>query len=286
METRLALKTQDNKPFVPGLRAAPDVLGRIGTLEVRLARSIEEIEAAQRLRYRVFFEEMGARMALSTDVLDRDHIDTYCDHLIVIDTSRAGPVVDRIVGTYRLLRHEAALRHDGFYSRGEYNVDALVARHPGKIFMELGRSCVLPAWRSRRTLEALWQGNWAYALRHGVDVMFGCASFPGARPQRHAMALTFLHNHARAEGAWAVDAVAGRGVSCDMMPCEAVNPREALLGMPPLIKGYLRLGARMSADAVADIAFGTTDILVVLPVSAISSRYIGYYGADAARFSA
>lgn len=288
METHLDVKTPIRTPFFAATGREPVVLGRIGSLEVRLAVHACEIEAAQRIRYQVFCAEMGARPLGRVDALQReiDHIDGYCDHLIVLDTALLGEAADQIVGTYRLLRQDVAALHDGFYARAEYDIDAVIRRHPQKRFLELGRSCVLPGWRSRRTLEALWQGNWAYALKYGIDVMFGCASFPGAIPQRHALALSFLHCHARAEGEWTVSAVNGEGVSCDMMPCEAVNPRAALAAMPPLVKGYLRLGALMSAEAVVDKAFGTTDVLVMLPVSAINQRYIGHYGADAGRYSA
>jgi putative hemolysin len=116
--------------------------------------------------------------------------------------------------------------------------------------------------------------------------MFGCASFPGDKPHAHALALSFLNQAAAANGEWAVRAIAGRGLSMDMMPVEAITPRAALSAMPPLIKGYLRLGASVSQEAVVDRAFRTTDVLVILPVKQISGRYINHYGADASRFVA
>jgi len=280
-----------SKPFlapVPGYEPDRQVLGRIGSLEVRLAATRSEIEAAQGLRYRVFVEEMGAR--LPADAMqqkrDFDTIDRYCDHLLVLDTALAGEVEEQIVGTYRLLRQEVAARHDGFYSQSEFDVMDLVGRNPDKRFLELGRSCVLRDYRTRRTLEALWQGNWAYALNHGIDVMFGCASFPGNKPYAHALALSFLNQTAATNAEWSVRAIAGRGLSMDMMPVEAINPRAALAAMPPLVKGYLRVGALVSDEAVVDVAFGTTDVLVMLPVKQINGRYINHYGADASRFAA
>lgn len=278
-------------PFVAsaaGFLSPGPVLGRIGSLEVRLAASRAEIEAAQDLRYRVFVEEMGARLHDEAMLLKRDFdtVDRYCDHLLVIDTALSGDIADQIVGTYRLLRQEVAERHDGFYSQCEYDVADLIGRNPDKRFLELGRSCVLPAYRTKRTLETLWQGNWAYALSHGIDVMFGCASFPGDKPHAHALALSFLNQAASTDDAWAVNAIPGRGLSIDMMPVEAINPRAALAAMPPLVKGYLRLGALVSREAVVDFAFRTTDVLVMLPVKQINDRYINHYGADASRFAA
>ncbi|WP_246748618.1 GNAT family N-acetyltransferase [Rhizobium setariae] len=263
------------------------VLGRIGTLETRLAANTREIEAAQAIRYRVFVEEMGAELPASAmrARLDIDAFDDICDHLIVIDRAIEGDTADQIVATYRLLRQEVADRHSGFYSASEFDVAPLIARHPGKKFLELGRSCVLPPYRTKRTVELLWQGNWAYALKHGLDVMFGCASFPGIFPEAHALALSFLHHNSLATGSWAVGAAGGHGRNMDLMPPEAVNARKALVSMPPLIKGYLRLGAMVGEGAVVDRAFGTTDVLVVLPIESISSRYVNYYGADAQRFA-
>ncbi|OCW57256.1 GNAT family N-acetyltransferase [Hoeflea olei] len=280
-----------SKPFlapVAQFQPTHPVLGRIGSLEVRLAATLSEVEAAQALRYRVFVEEMGARLPPEAMLQKRDYdtVDRYCDHLVVLDTALEGDSEDQIVGTYRLLRQEVASRHDGFYSQSEFNVMDLVGRNPDKRFVELGRSCVLRAYRTRRTLEALWQGNWAYALAHGIDVMFGCASFPGDQPYAHALALSFLNHAAAAKAEWGVEAIAGRGVSTDMMPVEAINPRAAIAAMPPLIKGYLRVGALVSGEAVVDPEFRTTDVLVVLPVKQINGRYINHYGADASRFAA
>jgi putative hemolysin len=264
---------------------ADTCLGRIGALEVHLAASACEVEAAQRLRYRVFYAErsVGVPCDLSRDA---DRFDEICDHLLVVDTSLAVPNRDRVVGTYRLLRQEKAVATGGFYSSAEFTIETLTARHPDLNILELGRSCVLPAYRSRRTVELLWQGIWAYTHRHGIDVMAGCASFEGIVPARHAEALSFLHHNCRAGGEWAVRAVDERFASMDLMPAEAVRPREALAAMPPLVKGYLRLGAMIGEGCVVDRDFGTTDVFVVLPVANISARYINYYGAEAQRFAA
>lgn len=269
------------------IRTATDVLGRIGNLETRLARSNAEIDAAQAVRYRVFVEEMNAQVA--PDAMRRkrdiDAWDMVCDHLLVLDTSIEGDAEEQIVGTYRLLRQDVAKGSGGFYSQSEFDVEALIAHHPSKRFMELGRSCVLPEYRTKRTVELLWQGAWAYALKHGVDAMFGCASFGGAVPEEHALALSFLHQNALARDEWAVRAHDDQFRNMDLVPSEAVNARKALTAMPPLIKGYLRLGAMIGEGAVVDHAFRTTDVLIVLPMGKISGRYINYYGADAGRFA-
>jgi putative hemolysin len=264
-----------------------DILGRIGNLETRLARTAREIDAAQAVRYRVFVEEMKAQ--LPPDAMRRrrdfDAYDACCDHLLVLDRSIEGDPEDQIVGTYRLLRQDVAMANGGFYSASEFAIEGLLARHPDKRFMELGRSCVLPEYRTKRTVELLWQGNWAYALKHGMSAMFGCASFPGIHPESHALALSFLYHNVLAKGDWAVGALPHLARGMDLMPVEAVNSKKALMALPPLIKGYLRLGAMVGESAVVDQAFNTTDVLIVLPIASISDRYLNYYGADAGRFA-
>lgn len=268
-------------------------LGRIGQLEVRLATTKAEIRRAQRLRFRVFYEEMSA-VPTGFAALKRRDIDAYdavCDHLLVIDhtATEAKPFRKprpRVVGTYRLLRQDRAEAHFGFYSAGEYDLAPLIERHPDKRFLELGRSCVLKPYRTKRTVELLWHGIWAYVLHHRIDAMLGCASLEGTDPDRLALPLSFLHHHARAADAWRARALPGRYVAMDRLVREAVDPKAALASLPPLMKGYLRVGATFGDGAVIDRQFGTTDVFVVLPVAAIASRYIGHFGAGADRHAA
>ncbi|WP_244480848.1 GNAT family N-acetyltransferase [Mesorhizobium sp. Root157] len=272
----------------PATIAPGATLGRIGNLEVRLARNEAEIKAAQEVRYRVFYDELGAgkdRPHL-LDQRDADQFDPLCDHLLVFDSSLPGPEHRRIVGTYRLLRQEAAAAAGGFYSEGEFELTRLVARHPGQRFLELGRSCVLPQYRSKRTIEALWQGIWAYINHYDIGVMTGCASFPGTVPAAHAEALTYLAHHCRTNPAWDVQAVPDRYCSMELMPVEAVNAKAAIAAMPPLVKGYLRVGARIGDGCVIDHDFSTVDVFVVMPVKEIGQRYVNYYGGEGQRFAA
>jgi putative hemolysin len=275
-------------PFKAPLNANAPALGRIGALETRLARSKTEIRTAQALRYEVFYCEGSANPKASVRLRrrDTDRWDRACDHLLVID--RDGEHEDgRIVGTYRFLTGEHAGRAGiDFYTQGEFDIAPLMTRQPDLHFMELGRSCVLPQWRTKRTVELLWQGCWAYVLNNKVDVMIGCASFEGTDPGKLAEPLSFLYHHAAPEANWQVRARAGRGVSMNLLGAEDINPKRALHALPPLIKGYLRLGAWFAGEAVIDRQFATTDVLVVLPVSRLNPRYVSYYGADAGRRAA
>jgi putative hemolysin len=273
------------KPRRLGGWQQPKVYGRIGSLEVRLARKKSEIRQAQRLRYKVFYEEMsavpGALAMLSRR--DEDAFDKVFDHLLVVDggdeTNGHRWRRSRVVGTYRVLRQEVADRYDGFYTQCEYNILPLIqAKGVDYSFMELGRSCVLKPYRNKRTLELLWQGVWSYVREHGVDVMVGCASFAGTDPSVHATALSFLHHHALAPEGWRVRAHEHLRVDMNMLPPAAVNARAALKALPPLIKGYLRLGAYIGDGAVIDHQFGTTDVLIILPVEAIKTRYFAHFG--------
>ena len=299
------------KPSSQKLLARP--LGRIGSLEIKLAESAKEIRRAQRLRYRVFFEEMQGAPSMMARFArrDADPFDAVCDHLLVTDHQLRAPkptavlpglkgfdvgAVDpsspfrmrkpKVVGTYRLLRGEVADRTFGFYSASEFEVDGLVSRHPRLSFLELGRSCVLEPYRDKRTVELLWHGIWAYVLAHGVDVMIGCASLEGTDPERLALPLSYLHHFHAAPPQWRVPAVESRRAEMRLLAREAIDPRAALRALPPLIKGYLRLGAFIGDGAVVDHAFGTTDVLIVLPRQSINPRYVAYYGADAGRHAA
>jgi putative hemolysin len=261
------------------LNGLPKILASSGDFDVVLATTKKEIRRAQKLRYKVFFEEGGATPDPTARLIRRDvcRYDEVCDHLIVVDkTIKRIDGAPTVVGAYRLLRQDVAEANFGFYSAGEFQIGALLARHPHKRFLELGRSCVARERRGKRTLELLWRGVWVYALHFDVDVMFGCASFPGADPRVHAAALRSLRLEATVVEDWDVAAVSGRGVG--PLPIEAgqVEARMART-LPPLIKGYLRLGARFSGDAVVDEAFGTTDVLVVLRVEEIRSRYLAHF---------
>jgi putative hemolysin len=263
----------------------PKIYGKLGPLEVRLARKKSEIRRAQRLRYKVFYEEMsavpGALAMLSRR--DEDAYDAVFDHLLVIDR---GDTSDgrrwrpsKVVGTYRMLRQDVAELNDGFYTQGEYDIAPLLAAKPDYSFMELGRSCVLKPYRNKRTLELLWQGVWSYVREHGADVMIGCASFEGTDPTAHAEALSFLYHSALAPEDWRVRAHSHLRVDMKMLPRERVNARKALKALPPLIKGYLRLGAYVGDGAVIDHQFGTTDVFIIMPVESIKTRYFAHFGA-------
>jgi L-ornithine Nalpha-acyltransferase len=265
--------------LVRDLRGLSARLEAIGSLEVRLATTKKEIRRAQKLRYQVFFEDRGATPDPTARLIRRDvcPFDRVCDHLIVLDRTGAK---ERVVGVYRLLRQDVAEANFGFYSAGEFDIQPMLARHGGKRFLELGRSCVAPAYRSKPTLELLWRGIWAYVRHHRIDAMFGCASLEGADPRSHSQALAFLDAEARAGEDWAVKATTGRGVSLQISTKQTIDARRALRALPPLVKGYLRLGAKFGPEAVVDPKFGTTDVFVIMPIADIEERYLAYFSPE------
>ena len=268
---------------VRDLKGLPASLGRIGGLEVRLALRKSEIRKAQKLRYKIFYTQGGAIADLKARMTRRDicPFDRLCDHLIVIDhdhVTRLGRNKPKTVGAYRLLRQDVAEKNGGFYSAQEFDIAPLLARHPNKRFLELGRSCVHEKWRNKRTLELMWRGIWTYVRHHNIDVIIGCASLPGSNPLPHARALSFLHHNAAAGQEWRVEALAHNNVSMNYFAAGQIDARRALMSLPPLLKGYLRCGARVGAGAVVDHAFGATDVFVVMPVADIDPRYINYFG--------
>lgn len=244
-----------------------------GGTELRLARCEGDIRAAQDLRYRVFYEEMGAIASSETAALklDWDIFDDVADHLVVIDHALGGSVI----GTYRLMRRPAAEIFGGYYSAREYDISKLIA-FPGEI-MELGRSCVDERYRTRATMMLLWQGIAAYAFRHDIQLMFGCASLPGSDPARHAMALSHLHHNHRAPDRLRPRALDHRYVEMEMLGSDRVDTRQAIAGLPPLIKGYMRIGGWVGDGAVIDRQFNTTDVCIVVHTASVTNKYYRHY---------
>ncbi|MGZ6009800.1 MAG: GNAT family N-acetyltransferase [Rhizomicrobium sp.] len=262
---------------------APEAVSRSRSFEpvtagsqiIRLASSPAELDAAQALRYRVFYDEMGARPLpeMLAARRDFDQYDGACDHLIVVDQQRPGD--SQVVGTYRVMRREHARTVGGFYSASEYDVSKL-ASFPGTV-MELGRSCVDAGYRNRATMQLLWRGIAEYVNSHGVDLMFGCASIPGTDPQQVAMQLSYLYHYHLAPEALRAKALPGRYTEMNLLPKEAIDPRRALASLPPLLKGYLRVGGFVGDGAVVDHQFNTTDVCIVVKTDLIADRYTRHY---------
>jgi L-ornithine Nalpha-acyltransferase len=247
-----------------------------GDFEVRLAGTRAEIEAAQALRYRVFYEEMQAKPTPEMAAMKRDFdpFDEACDHLLVLDRRRGeGP--ESIVGNYRLLRRAAAQQLGRFYSSAEYDIQKMID-YPGEV-LELGRSCIAKDARNTSTMQMLWRGIARYAYHYDIKVMFGCPSFPGTDPTQHAQAMSYLYHHHLAPPEIRARALASRYVKMDMLERDSYEARKAMARVPPIIKGYLRLGGFVGDGAVIDPQFNTTDVFIIVKTELVTEKYIRHY---------
>lgn len=258
-------------------QALPPSLLQAGSIEVRLASGEADVRAAQALRYRIFFEELGARGdPLDHAALDVDDYDALCDHLLAIHHAADGSV--EVVGTYRLLRQSVAQANRGFYSAGEYDLQKLLRHCPAATMgegqlLELGRSCVAREHRNAATIGLLWRGIASYLEQHKILFMFGCASFPGTDPGEHAASLSYLAHHHLAPEPLLVQAWPDQHVPMEWMPRGGYDALSTGRLLPPLLKGYLRVGAMVGDGAFVDHQFNTVDVFVLMPTDRIARRY-------------
>lgn len=247
-----------------------------GQIEVRLARTPAEVDAAQRLRYRVFYEEWGARPDLRMRQKQRD-IDSYdalVDHLVVIDHNRSASQ-GQVVGNYRLLRRDRLGIDGRFYSSSEFEIGMLL--DSGQTLLELGRSCVLREYRSLQILQLLWRAIAGYVADHGIQVMFGCASMRGTDPHNLREQLAYLHHYHRAPLPMRPHALGPTRIDMDVMDKALIDPMGAKMLLEPLIKGYLRLGAHVGEGAFVDHQFNAVDVCIVMPTAQLTRKYRRHY---------
>lgn len=251
---------------------------RSGDLQIRLAETADEILASQRLRYQVFCEEMAAKPSaeMAEEGIESDSFDAFCDHLLVFDNAGDGP--GAVVGSYRLMRREAAERRGQFYTVDEYDISNLL-EFQGQI-LECGRSCVASDYRNGTTMQLLWRGIAAYVFHFNIDILFGCASLPGTDVKALAPQLSYLYYHHLAPPALRPRALEERYVAMNTLPADQVSRRTAWQHLPPLIKGYLRLGGFVGDGAVVDWDFGTTDVCIVVKTDWVTEKYVRHYSRD------
>jgi len=240
-------------------------------LEVRLAQNEADIRAAQRLRYEVFVEEMGAHADAQSrkDRLESDAFDPYFDHLLLIDNA-----VGQVVGAYRLMREDMAANGIGFYGAQEYDFSKLAGRRA----LELGRSCVAKNYRGGLGMHLLWEGLGDYVNRHKIDILFGVASFRGTDPTPLLPALSYLHHHYLAPEDLRVRSKAY--VPLNQLEADKVETKAALRQIPPLIKAYLRFGGFVGDGAFIDQEFNTLDVCLLMDTGRMVQRYKDFYARE------
>ncbi len=246
-------------------------------LILRLAKDARDIRAAQRLRYKVFVEELGAHGPLVDDDnrLEVDEFDPFFDHLLLIDPKRDPDTLSDVVGVYRLLPPEKFALAGRFYSESEFDLSRLKAS--GRRLLELGRSCVHPDMRGGAAMFLLWNGLAEYVLERGIEVLFGAASFHGTDVGALAQPLSLLHHHHQAPEALRVTPQPTHAQAMDLLPEAGVNRAAAMSGIPALIKAYLRLGGHVSDGAWIDHDFNTIDVCLVMDTARMSGKHRDFY---------
>lgn len=249
----------------------------ISRFEVRLADCDEDIAAAQRLRYRVFVEEMGAKVSdeENAERLEKDRFDEYFDHLLLIDKLAEGDPLDKVVGVYRLMRGEVAKNGIGFYGASEYDLSKL--ENAGVETLELGRSCVAPAFRGGIAMHLMWGALGDYVNKYDIGILFGVASFHNADPEPIADALSYLyHNHLAPEEI-RVRAKPPGFAEMNLMAKDQIDNHKAMIKIPSLIKAYLRFGGFVGDGAYVDVDFNTVDVCLIMDTKRMADRYRDFY---------
>lgn len=244
---------------------------------VRLARDARDLRAAQRLRYLVFVEELGADgpMVDHAARLERDGFDDVFEHLLLIDNAADPAGLDYVAGVYRLLPSDRLTPGGQFYSEGEYDLTPL--RESGRKLLELGRSCVHPDHRGGTGMFHLWNALAEYVLERGIEILFGVASFHGTDVKALTPALAYLHHHHLAPPALRVRARDVGYQRMDLLPEAELDRRAAMAATPALMKAYLRLGGFVGEGAFIDHAFNTTDVCLVMDTARMSGRHRDFY---------
>lgn len=245
--------------------------------KLRLATRDADLLGAQRLRYRVFVEELGGDGPLvdHANRYERDKFDPFFDHLVLIDTTRSEAELDHVVGVYRLLPQDRLAETGQFYSADEYDLSPLIASE--RKLLELGRSCVHEEYRGGAALYQLWTGLAGYVEERGIEVMFGVASFHGTDADALSQPLSFLHHNHLAPEDLRVTAKPPHGISMDLLPADQIDRLTAVRDIPALIKSYLRLGGYVGQGAWVDAPFNTTDICLVMDIARISAANRALY---------
>lgn len=243
---------------------------RAPEFSVKIAETKADLRAAQALRYDVFVRELGGggEMVDHSAGLERDRFDPFFDHMLVTDEAKG-----MVVGVYRLLRDDQAELAGQFYSEDEYDLSPL--KSSGRKLLELGRSCLHADYRGGMAMFYLWSGLAQYVADHGIEILFGVASFHGTDPQALVNPLAMLHHNHLAPPELRVRSKIFQ--TMDLAAKEDLDRKRAMVETPALIKAYLRLGGFVGEGAYIDHSFNTTDVCLILDTARMNERQLKIY---------
>ena len=245
-----------------------------GNLLIKLAETNSEIKKAQSLRYSIFYKEKNAKAGLSKKILRRDFdkIDRFADHLIVIDKNRRS-LQNNIIGTYRLIRGDLANQYGGFYTSTEFDLSNIFHLYKNNQILELGRSCIHKNYRNGTTVNLLWKAIANYISIYDIKILLGCASFPGTNVMNFSNELAYLKKNHSLQSELSVKSLDVNIYPINNSKNKNVSDLKLFITLPPLIKGYLRVGGKVSESCFVDHEFNTIDLCVVVQTNDINYKY-------------
>ena len=241
---------------------------------IKIAEKKAELKKAQELRYSVFYKEKKAIPTISKKILklDYDKVDKFADHLIVIDNNRKG-IKNKIVGTYRLLRGDIAVHCGGFYTSSEFDLSKILNSYENNKILELGRSCVHQDYRNGTIMNLLWKAIAEYVKLYDIKILLGCASFYGTDVMKYTNELSYLRKNFSLSDEFSVKSLDTKMHSANTKINSNTNDLKTFVKLPPLIKGYLRIGGKVSHDCFVDYKFNTIDLCVIVTTDNIDEKY-------------
>ena len=241
---------------------------------IKIAENKLELKKAQALRYSVFYKEKQAIPTISKKILrlDYDKVDNFADHLIVIDKNRKG-IKNKIVGTYRLVRGDIAAHCGGFYTSSEFDLSKILNSYKNNQILELGRSCVHQDYRNGTIMNLLWKAIAEYVKLYDIKILLGCASFYGTDVMKYTNELSYLRKNFSLPDIFSVKSLDTKIYPAYTEINSHINDLRTFVKLPPLIKGYLRLGGKVSHDCFVDHKFNTIDLCVIVTTDKINDKY-------------
>ncbi len=241
---------------------------------IKIAEKKSELKKAQALRYSVFYKEKKAIPSISKKILklDYDKVDKFADHLIVIDNNRKGSK-NKIVGTYRLVRGDIAAHCGGFYTSSEFDLSKILNSYKHNQILELGRSCVHQGYRNGTIMNLLWKAIAKYVKLYDIKILLGCASFHGTDVLKYSNELSYLRKNFSLPDDLSVKSLKPKIYPTYTASNSNINDLRTFVKLPPLIKGYIRIGGKVSHDCFVDHKFNTIDLCVIVKTDNIDEKY-------------